>query len=425
MILAAILALAPAQESPAARPPDPALLDGLVLKTNALPAFVAEYQAHAAGQDTKTSVRILYRAPDHAKIVFGSESIFRIHDGFLDVRATQPGEAPIAARVAIEKPILDRFTRLATAMSAEFPAAADAWTSGGKAGIRFDLAVGETPGTSAKSLQFTASYARPSPARFGWLEDLARKPGAPSAGDRLVFDEPLDEPVDSERMKITLSTSSGFIEMVEVRQPGGAASFNLVALDLSPEIADAAFELPPRPADAVDASAVFAERFQQVQTQNQRKDALACVARLIAEKRIEWDPASRAHLARVLEVIHADAWKLENEVWIGEMRRRMDEFAAWFRDRLRDPELSDDASRKKLEEAVAEWRRSLPLSAATGLDPRLSSLSIDAEVTQDAAMRQDCLAIEREAVRKTMQSALVEPLLRDFDEKIEQARLGK
>lgn len=425
MFLTAILALAPTQEPPAAKAPDPALFDALVRKTNALPAFVAEYQAHAAGQDAPTTVRVLYRAPDHTKIVFGTEAIFRIHDGFLDVRATKIGAAPMAARIPIEQPILDRYTRLATAMRTEFPAAADAWSSGGKAGVRFDLSVGEAPGSAEKSLQFTASYARPSPVLFGWLQELARKPGFPAEGDRLVFDEPIDEPIDSGAMKITLSLTTGFIEKVEVRQPGGASSFELAALDLSPELDDEAFDLPQRPADAVDASAIYAERLQQVQTQNHRRDALACVAKLVAEKKIEWDPAARSHLALVLEVIHADSWKLENEVWIGEMRRRMDEFAGWLRDRLRDPALTDAASRGKLEEAVAEWRRSLPLSAGTGLDERLSKLAIGAEVTKDEALRKDFVQIERAAVQKTLQSALVEPLNREFDAKIEQARLGK
>jgi len=288
------------------------------------------------------------------------------------------------------------------------------------------VAVGEAAGASGKSLQFTASYTRPSPARFGWLQDLARKPASPAAEDRLVFDEPDGDPLGSAGMKITLSTTTGFIEKVEQRQSGGeTSSFDLAALDLSPELGDAAFALPQRPADAVDASALFAERLQQLQTQNHRRDVFACIAKLVVAKTIGWDAEARAHLAHVLEVIHADAWKLENEVWIGEMRRRMDEFAAWLRDRLRDPALADAASRGKLEAAVAEWRRSLPLAAGAGLDQRLSELTIDAEVTKDEALRKTFLEIEREAVRKTMSSALVEPLLREFDHKIDQARLGR
>jgi hypothetical protein len=421
LIHALLSVLALGQGTPAAKPPDPALLDELVSRTNALSAFVAEYQARAAGQDEPTSVRILYRAPDHAKIVFGEEAIYRIHGGFLDVRSTRRGEAPTAARVPLEKPIRERFERLATAMRAEFPAAADSWKSGGKPGVRFELSLRDAPGSAGKSLQFTASYHLRSTVLLGWLRDLANEPASSSEGDRLVF----AEPAGAANTRITLSTATGFVEKVEMGPAGGASSFELAAIDLSPELDDAAFDLPPRPADALDASASFSERLQQVQTQHHRRDALASIARLVADRKLEWDPASRSHLARVLEVIHADAWMLENEVWVGEMRRRMDEFSAWLRERLRDPALADAAPRKQLEEAVAAWRTSLPVSAAAGLEQRLAELEIGSDVTDDASLRKDFAEIERAAVERTLQSALVEPLLREFDLKIEQARLGK
>jgi len=415
LIHALLSVLALGQGTPAAKPPDPALLDELAGRTNALPAFVAEYQARAAGQEEPTSVRILYRAPDHAKIVFGEEAIYRIHGGFLDVRAKRPGEAPTAARVEIEKPIRERFEHLATAMRAEFPAAADSWKSGGKPGVRFDLSL------SGKSLQFAASYHFPSTVLLGWLRDLAQEPATSAEGDRLVF----AEPAGAADTKITLSTKTGFVEKVGMGRAGSASSFELAALDLAPELDDAAFDLPPRPADALDASASFSERLHQVQTQNLRRDVYASIARLVTAKKLAWDIAARSHLARVLEVVHADAWMLENEVWVGEMRRRMDEFSGWLGVRLRDPALSDAPSRKKLEEAVAAWRDNLSASAAAGLEPRLAELAIGSDVTDDASLRKDFAEIERAAVEKTLQSALVEPLLRDFEAKIEQARLGK
>lgn len=421
MIHSILLGLALLQDPPAAKPPDPAVLDALVNKTNALAAFVAEYEARSAGKDEPTVVRILYRAPDDAKIVLGTEGIYRIHDGFLDVRVNRSGEPPVAAHVELEKPMVGRSARLASAMRAEFPAAAESKGSEGSPGVRFDLSVPTAPGPTGKSLQFTAAYSHSNPVLFGWLQELAREPATSADGDRLVFVEPFG----SEGIQYTLSTDTGFIEKVESSLAGTTSRFELMKLDLAPKLADADFDLPARPADAVDASASFAERFHQVQTQLLRRDIFRRVARLVAAKEIVWDQASRERLARVLDVIHADAWMLENELWLVEMRRRMDEFSGWLRERLRDPSLADDASRKKLEDSVVEWRRTLPLSAAAGIDQRFAKLQIEADVTEDAALRKDFLEIERAAVWKTMQSALVEPLLRDFEQKIEQARLGK
>ncbi|MFN0006841.1 MAG: hypothetical protein ACKVXR_02950 [Planctomycetota bacterium] len=416
--LAAVLAFA-LQDPPAAEPPDPSVLDALVRKTNLLTAFVAEYEASGTGKESATLVRILYRAPGDAKIVLGAEGIFRIHDGFLDVRIDRPGEPPVAARVELEQPMVQRSARLAAAMRAEFPVADESKRPEGSPGVRFDLSMSSTP--DSKSLQFTASYSRSNPVLLGWLQDLASERATPGVGDRLVFADPFG----SEGIRYTLSTDSGFIEKVESSLAGATSSFTLVKLDLAPKLANADFDLPARPADSVDASASFAERFHEIQTQLIRADVFRRVAQLVASKEIAWDQPARERLARVLDVVHADAWRLENEVWVSEMRRRMDEFSGWLREKLRDPELVDEASRKKLEDSVVEWRRALPASAAAGIDERFARLQIEAKVVEDEAMRKDFREIERAAVWKTMQSALVEPLLREFDQKIEQARLGK
>jgi hypothetical protein len=421
MFLAPALVLALAQDPPAAKPPDPAVLDALARKTNALAAFVADYEARAGEKGEPTAVRVLYRAPGDAKIVLGKEAVYRIHGGFLDVRLARAGEPPVAARVEMEKPMVERSARLAAAIRAEFPSAAESKDSTGSPGVRFDLAISGDPGSNAKSLQFTASYSRSNPVRLGWLQDLASEPAASAGGDRLLFAEPFG----NEGIYYPLSTDTGFLEKVESRQAGGVSSFQLVKLDLAPKLSDADFDLPARPADALDASASFAERFHQVQTDLLRRDLFGRIARLVASKELAWDPAARDRLGRVLEVLHADAWTLESAVWTGEMRRRMDEFAGWLREKLRDPALAADAARKQLEESVAEWRRSLPISAAAGIDARLAKLEIAADVVEDEALRKDFLWIERAAVGKTLEKALVEPLLRDFDQKIEQARLGK
>lgn len=414
-----LLALALPQDSPVAKPPDPAVLEALVRKTNAFTAFVAEYEARASGKDEITAVRILYRAPGDAKIVLGAGGIYRIHGGVLDVRVDRPGEPPVAARVELEQPMVERSAHLASAMRAEFPVPSESKTSEGSPGVRFDLSMSSTP--DSRSLQFTAAYSRSSPVLLGWLQDLATEPATPGEGDRLVF----ADPSGIEGIRFTLSTDTGFVEKVESSLAEATSSFQLVKLDLAPKLSDADFDIPARPADAVDASASFAERFHHVQTQILRNDVFRRVARLVASKEIVWDQPARERLARVLDVVHADAWRLENEVWVAEMRRRMDDFSSWLRERLRDPALADDASRKKLEDSVAEWRRALPLSAESGIDSRFAKLKIEADVVEDAALRKDFLEIERAAVWKTMQSALVEPLLLDFEQKIEQARLGK
>ena len=406
------LVLALLQGTAAPKPPDPALLADLVARTNAVQAFVAEYRARAAGQEEPTVVRVLYGAPDRALIRFGTETTYRIHGGFLDVLGTRPGQPPIAAHVALDQPMRERLARLAAAMRTRFPAAAESWKDAGTAGVRFDLSVRET------ALELTASYVRPSTGLLGWLEELASAPCSPADGGRLVFDR-------GAGTRFTLSTATGFVEKVETGAAGGGSAFELAALDLEPALGDDAFALPPRPADALDASASFAERVQQVQTKKHRRDVLTGVARLVAAKELAWDDAAKANLAAVLEVLHADAWMLENEVWASEMRRRMDEFSAWLGERLRDPALSDAASRAKLEESVAEWRKSLPLSAAAGLEQRLSELAVDSDMTPDVKLAQDFAAIERAAVEKTLGTGLVEPLLREFEAKIAQARLGK
>lgn len=411
-----LLLVALAQSPPSATFPDPQLFDALVRTTNALESFSAEYRTRPAGKTEPATIRILYRAPDATKVVVGDRSIFRIQDGFLDARVSRALDKPMIAHLPIAQPILERYRRLAAAMRAEFPACADDWSDAVDAGIRFDLSVGDAAGTPEKTLQLNASYVCPRPARFGWLADLALRPCVPAEGDRLVF----EAPPEAGGMRITLSTKTGFLERAEA----GGATLELASLDSSPKLDDAAFEIPPPATDAIDASGLFAERVQQVQTKKHRKDALACVARLVAEKKIEWDDAARAHLAKVLETIHGDAWALESATWLADMRNRLSEFTSWFHDRLRDPKLADAASREQLEQAVAQWRRTLPVSAAAALESRQADVRGYGAGTPDEALAKDFLEIERRAVEKSLGTALVDPLLREFDEKIAEARKG-
>lgn len=407
-----------AQQAPAAKTADPALFAALIRTTNALPAFVVEYEATVQGQDVPAIIRILYRAPDRAKLVIGDKIVFRIQDGSIDVRSSVASEKPMSAHVPIAKMNHDRFEQVATAMRAEFPACADEWSESGGAGIRFDLSVQDDSNPSTKTLQFMASTASSGSVLFGWLEDLPRKPSSVADVDRLVFEEP-------DGLKITLSTRTGFIEKIEQPRPAGMSTFQIASLDLSPEFEETAFDLPPPAADATDASASFAQGLQLIQSRGLRKRAIGCVAKLVADKKIEWGPEVRGRLAKVFDAIHGSAWRLENEVWITEMQRRMGEFAAWFRDRLRDVGLVEPEARKQIEESVTQWRQSLLQSAGSGLDPRLSSLTIESDVIADETLRKDILELEREVVKATLQSALVEPLLRAFDQKIAEARQAR
>ena len=421
MFIAMYLACALAQGVPEAKTaPDAALFDELIRKTNGLHSFVANYRIRPAGQEETGEIRIVYSAPDRAKIEMqtGQRSTVRVMDGFADLRAVSKSGEPVYAHVPVLGSMRERYDQLTGSIRAELPDIADRWLSGGEAGLWFGMKTTPGAGASEGKFSFTFGYEYPHDSLLLWLGQLAKRTdGRLEGSDHIVFEDP-------DGTKLTLSSVTGFIERIEKKKKEGVSSIELVELVTDREVDAIALDLSPPDASATDVSGDFAAQIEQVWTCRLRMSLFRWIAKVVREKGMEWTPEARANVGTVLQELHADALGKEYGAWIAAARKNNEKWEAWVRDRMSRLPVGDSSDRSEIEGKVRDRRERLEESFAHEVESRRSGLGIEVSTVPDDDLRKSLTDLEELAARAAYEEVVREPVLRDFEDRVKNALGG-
>lgn len=297
---------------PALRPTPPSLserIEAAIRTSNALPAFRVEYLlTDKAGE--RATLRILYQAPDRMRIDGGDRMQLGLLDGAMDVRIRPPRQAEQTMR-------FDVLGVLRTGR-AQLDAAFVSGPLGRNGPLFGDDSVRPTLNVTANSspgehgsLSLAAAIASMDVPLLGWLSKLGR------SDDVVEVDEERVQFTPAKGIRFTVSLRTGFIERAEHEPSTGVAGLELQKLELTPRFAASDFVLPDPQSGSVDTTEMAVAALHASQADEFRSRLLQRVVRDVEHGDVTWSDPAKAHLQRVLGVLHEDAIRSSFASWIG------------------------------------------------------------------------------------------------------------
>lgn len=387
-------------------------LEALIRSTDALRSFVAEYSLSKPGEEPQ-SMRIVYAAPGRGMIVSPGKMYFRLMDGFVDLRQLDDAKGSSFAHFEFARANEARYRRFEDVLRAQFSALADKEFTPTACGPVLGLRIaqpGEIHSGEERTAEFQFSFQCPGDERLRWLRDFQQRADGKSIdADHLQFDA-------ANGAAVVLSLRTGFVESVVRDVAAGRVEIRLKELELDQELDGAAFELPVPGTGWTDLSTAMARGMHVGQTLRLRQVVMSSLGRLVEKGALVWDETQAGHLEALLTALHSDSLALEREAWIADVRRSIDEYAAWLEAAFeRAPEAAPEAS-ARLERDAIEWRQKLAENVRSARTRYVEGCA--ASSAPKSEFEQSFRACERKAADLAFGTVVEKPMLEHFDEQV-------
>lgn len=415
MIASLVLACSILQSRSQGKPPDPALIDELIRKTNDLRGFLAEYKA--SDDSESHTIRIAYRAPDEFR--FEMEGMMLAgRGGVVDVRLAAPDAKPAWARVSMAEKSEERARALSEAIETEFGAGAASWKLSAECGPLLEMRLKPIDGGQRDQFDVSMSYLCPRGPVLGWLETIQRSTHWTAEGDDHLV---LRSPRGSE---ISVSGRTGFVEWMRRKDERGSASVELASLDLAPKFEHGEFELPEPAPEAQDVSEAFGRQSGQVLTVAFGKKAYDWIAEQVAAGKLGWDAGAREHTRRVVNALLAVEIASDSRRWTDNTRTWIEGLGKWIGECRRAASSGGAALPDEVEARIHESREKMLETIRSAEGSRLNGSLLVSDKVSDSKLRKDLEDIADEAWTKTFARIVHDPLVNAFDDTVERAKSG-
>lgn len=370
----------------------------LVVSTNALPGFRAEYVLRR-GEEELGRIDLVYLAPD--KLVMGNRSDkgtarVAIDGERLWMVSDSPGSGSLAGAFELD----DQggpFEAAMAVLHASFPRPAQQVD----VSVRFQWGV--HPDTDKTEFDMQVAYVRSGEERLlGWLQTLRTLEGELSLQENLLVHV-------SPRVRAEVDAENGFLHRLHMQGADGEVrELSLVSLDLEGPFSQEAFLRPETSAQARDVSEQL--RRQMFTPAALRSECLLHVDRLLRGGRA-FDEAARADLRRFLEELHRPVLAGNVERWRKGVLEGIAEFAAELDGRR---QAGDEGT--ELQAAIDERRAALVTSLDETLGKLRAGLATATRNPEPSAHWAQVRSLEDEVLGELFRVEVSEPLLSAFDE---------
>jgi hypothetical protein len=393
-------------------------LDDLIEKTNALDAFVAEYELESS-QGTQ-SLRLQLRDSTNARMEMlhdGEMAHMVIVDGVLAVR--MPGDASREGSrswsVDVESIWAAWRDQLDDALSANWKevGGSSAWAEA-RSGCRPFFVLRAADGREGKGgnvgLDIQIGFASMRAPRFSWLHNFRdHADEIRSDGDSMQIEE--------EKSTTTISAATGFVTSIQMVGEQGRAELRLVRLLRDDEVEVDPIELPAGERATNPEAEALMEVFGMSAAVD---DLLHFVQESEGDARMEWNDETRGKLRLALRAYSGRTIERAASNYLTATRERIDEMVTNLRDWERekvdsgtDPAIARADARRSIADRRGELVERLDKQRETTLDRLLHRSS-----GPEHALRAQLIGIEREAGLGAWEDVASGPILAYFDEQL-------